>query len=693
MLEIRDLDRWLPNEVIEFYKEKGICELYPPQAEAVERGLLDGKNMVVAIPTAAGKTMLAELAMIQAALAGKRSLYIVPLRALASEKYGSFRDFERFGIKVGISTGDFDRKEERLGKNQIIIATSEKADSLIRNDVGWIRDMAVLVADEIHLLNSANRGPTLEITITKLRRLNPKMQILGLSATIANCHELADWLEAEMVMSDWRPVPLREGVIYDGTFFYPGGTAEIGGGKDELFSLVRNTLDLSAQILIFESSRRNAESTASKIAQGMKKDGKLDELHAKVLATGESETARKLAACVQKGVAFHHAGLLMEQRHLVEEGFRKNQIKIISSTPTLAAGLNLPARRVLIKSYRRYEAGRGMVPIPVMEYSQMAGRAGRPALDPYGESFLIAKNQGELDQLMDHYINGEPEEIYSKLASEKALRSHLLSAIATGFVGDEDDLKDFIESTFYAYQQDTWHLADTLEKVLNFLVEGEMITPDIQPTKLGSLVSRLYIDPLSASNIIENLMQGDRFSDLALLHLVTLTTDMELLYIRSSDQWVEEFIDDNLHELFPEDNYDWLLREAKTASMLADWINEVREEDLSLKYHIGPGDIRRIAETAEWLMHATSQLSRHLDLGVTYRAVQLEKRIHYGAGPDLLSLLDIKGIGRVRARKLHKAGYTSMDMLKEADARVIGRIIGPKVAEKVISQVRRKEVG
>lgn len=693
MLEIKDLERWLPQEVIEFYKEKGICELYPPQAEAVERGLMDRKNMVVAVPTAAGKTMLAELAMIKAALEGKRSLYIVPLRALASEKYESFRDFRRFGIKVGISTGDFDRKEERLGKNQIIIATSEKADSLIRNDVGWIRDLAVLVADEIHLLNSANRGPTLEITITKLKRLNPKMQVLGLSATIANSHELADWLDAEMVMSDWRPVPLREGVILDGTFIYPGGTSKIGDGKNDLFSLVDNTLDQSAQILIFESSRRNAESTASKVARRMPMDGNLNALHAKVLATGESETARKLAACVQKGVAFHHAGLLMEQRHLVEEGFRKNLIKVISSTPTLAAGLNLPARRVLIKSYRRYEAGRGMVPIPVMEYSQMAGRAGRPALDPYGESFLIAKNQGELDQLMDHYINGEPEDISSKLASERALRTHILSAISTGFVSDDDELKEFLESTFYAYQQDTWHLSDTLEKVLDFLVDGEMITLDIQPTPLGSLVSRLYIDPLSAGIIIDNLGQGDRFSDLSLLHLVTLTTDMELLYIRSTDKWVEEFIDDNLHELFPEENYDWLLQEAKTASMLKDWINEVREEDLSRKYHIGPGDIRRVAETAEWLMHATLQLSRHLDLGVTHLAVKLEKRIHYGAGPDLLSLLDIKGIGRVRARKLYKAGYTSIDKLKESDAREIKRIIGPKVAEKVISQVRKKEVG
>ena len=133
MLTTDDLAPWLPQDVIRQYQERGIKELYPPQAEAVERGLLDGSNMLLSIPTAAGKTLLAELAMLKAAFEGKRSLYIVPLRALAAEKYDTFRRFKDLGISVGISTGDFDRKDERLGKNQIIIATSEKADSLMRN--------------------------------------------------------------------------------------------------------------------------------------------------------------------------------------------------------------------------------------------------------------------------------------------------------------------------------------------------------------------------------------------------------------------------------------------------------------------------------------------------------------------------------------------------------------------------------
>lgn len=696
MLEIKDLKSWLPQEVIDLYEGRGIKELYPPQAEAIERGLLDGKSMLLAMPTASGKTLLAEIAMLKAALQGKRSLYIVPLRALAAEKYDSFKAFRRLGVDIGISTGDFDKKDERLGKNQIIIATSEKADSLMRNGAAWVRDLSVLVVDEIHLLNDPGRGPTLEMTITKLLRLNPDIQVIGLSATVDNGREIAEWLGAEMVSSDWRPIQLKEGIICNKKLVFADGETALKACKDEAMALVKDTLDQKAQILIFENSRRNAEAMATKLSGDLSIDeSELKSLSESILATGESETCRRLAACVSRGVAFHHAGLLPEQRRLVERGFRENKIKVIASTPTLAAGLNLPARRVLIKSYRRYEYGSGMVPIPVIEYRQMAGRAGRPGLDPYGESFLIAKNDSERQDLMEHYINGTPEEIWSKLASESALRTHLLSTIASGFASSIPALKDFISTTFYAQQQDPWHLESTLEKVLNFLVNNGMIEctdEAIKPTRLGALVSKLYIDPLSAVIMIENLSDQKKPSDLRLIHLITMTPNMDLLYVQAADHWIEEFIDEHQDDLNPEENYDFLLREAKTTAMLMDWIGEVREEQVSDRFRIGPGDIRRTAETAEWLMHSLSELSKHLTLGLNFRAEQLSQRIHYGAGPDLLQLLDLKGVGRVRARKLYLAGYTSLEKLRSADEADLGRLIGPKIAEKVVAQLKKEEI-
>ncbi len=720
MLEIKDLASWLSPEAVKLYEDRGYKELYPPQAEAMERGLLDGKSMLLAMPTASGKTLLAELAMLKAALQGRRSLYIVPLRALATEKYDSFKKFRALGIHVGISTGDFDKRDERLGKNLIIIATSEKADSLMRNGASWVRDLAVLVVDEIHLLNDVGRGPTLEMTITKLRHCNPDLQIIGLSATVANSRELAAWLNADMVNSDWRPISLREGIICNGKLVFSNGedsldAKKLDAKKDEALALVKDTLSQSAQILIFENSRKNAEAAASRLCGLIPADARTQELSLSILATGESETAQRLASCVSRGIAFHHAGLLSEQRRLVEQGFRDNKIKVIASTPTLAAGLNLPARRVLIKSYKRYEYGRGMTPIPVIEYRQMAGRAGRPGLDPYGESFLMAKNSSEMQDLMEHYIHGTPEEIWSKLASESALRTHLLSTFAAGFARNEPELKAFISTTFYAQQQDPWNLDVTLEKVLDFLKDNGMIQGsdegDLLPTRLGSLVSKLYIDPLSAVIMLENLGKKraidklDRFtsayeldragrkkpSDLGLIHLLTMTPDMDLLYIQAADVWVEEFIDQHQLELYEEDNYDYLLREAKTAAMLMDWIGEVHEEQIASRYHIGPGDIRRSTETAEWLMHSLAELSKHLELGITFKAEQLAERIHYGAGQDLLGLLNLKGVGRVRARKLYLSGITSIEKLKAADQIEVARLLGPKIAERVISQLKKEE--
>ncbi|MFZ3149634.1 MAG: ATP-dependent DNA helicase [Methanothrix sp.] len=716
MLEIKDLASWLSQGAVKLYEDRGYNEFYPPQAEALERGLLDGKSMLLAMPTASGKTLLAELTMLKAALQGRRSLYIVPLRALATEKYDSFKKFRDLGVSVGISTGDFDKRDERLRKNQIIIATSEKADSLMRNGASWVRDLAVLVVDEIHLLNDVGRGPTLEMTITKLRHCNSNLQVIGLSATVANAKEIAAWLKAELVSSDWRPIRLREGIICNGKQVFSDGEVPMHAMKDEALALIKDTLSQSAQILIFENSRKNAEASASRLCGLITADAGTLALSQNILATGESETAARLASCVSRGVAFHHAGLLSEQRQLVEQGFRDNKIKVIASTPTLAAGLNLPARRVLIKNYKRYEYGRGMTPISVIEYRQMAGRAGRPGLDPYGESFLMAKNSSEVQDLMEHYIQGTPEEIWSKLASESALRTHLLSTFAAGFARNEPELKAFIATTFYAQQQDPWNLDVTLEKVLDFLKDNGMIQGSddglLLPTRLGSLVSKLYIDPLSAVIMLENLGKkraidrldkftsayemdragGKKPSDLGLIHLIAMTPDMNLLYIQAADVWVEEFIDQHHSELYDEDNYDYLLREAKTAAMLMDWIGEVHEEQIASRYRIGPGDIRRSAETAEWLMHSIAELSKHLELGITFKAEQLAERIHYGAGQDLLALLNLKGIGRVRARKLYLSGITSIEKLLAANPTEVARLLGPKIAEKVISQLKKEEI-
>lgn len=193
-----------------------ISELRPAQAKAVKAGLLEGKNLLVCTPTASGKTLIAELAALCAILNGKgKAVYIVPLKALASEKYKDFK--QRYGslIKIAISTGDLDSSDNYLADYDLLFMTSEKMDSLLRHHSPWIKSVKVVIIDEVHLLNDPSRGPTLEILITILKQLLPGMQLIALSATIGNAEELAEWLAASLVVDAWRPVKLHQGIFLD----------------------------------------------------------------------------------------------------------------------------------------------------------------------------------------------------------------------------------------------------------------------------------------------------------------------------------------------------------------------------------------------------------------------------------------------------------------------------------------------
>jgi helicase len=207
----------IPEKFYSILHKEGIDKLRPSQAKSIQAGLLEGKSLLVCTPTASGKTLVAELAMLTAILNRKgKAVYIVPLKALATEKN---KDFQRkYGhlIKIGMSIGDFDSSDPYLHTYNLIITTSEKLDSLTRHHAPWLRDVAVVVVDEIHLLNDPGRGPTLEILITILKQMLKNVQFIGLSATIGNEEELAGWLNAELVHDTWRPVELHKGIYYDG---------------------------------------------------------------------------------------------------------------------------------------------------------------------------------------------------------------------------------------------------------------------------------------------------------------------------------------------------------------------------------------------------------------------------------------------------------------------------------------------
>ncbi|WP_254542940.1 ATP-dependent DNA helicase [Halomarina pelagica] len=687
--DVSGVPDWLPGHL----RDDGIEELYPPQAEAVEKGVTEGESLVASVPTASGKTLVAELAMLASVERGGRALYIVPLRALASEKKREFDRFEEYGLSVGVSTGNYESDGDWLASCDVVVATSEKVDSLVRNGARWLDDLACVVADEVHLVDDAHRGPTLEVTLAKLRRRNPALQTVALSATIGNAEEIAEWLDAGLVDSDWRPIDLRTGVHYgQALHFDDGDTRELTVRSSErpTAAIARETLDDGGSTLVFVNSRRNAEAAAERLsgvtaaALTGEEEERLETVAAEIREVSDTETSDDLAACVERGAAFHHAGCASEHRSLVESAFRDRLIKLVAATPTLAAGVNTPSRRVVVRDWRRYDGSvGGMAPLSVLEVHQMFGRAGRPGLDPYGEALLLANSHDELDELFERYIWADPEAVRSKLAAEPALRTHALATVASGFAGSREGLLSFLDRTLYATQTtEQGRLEAVTDNVIAYLVANEFLErdgDDLTATTLGHTVSRLYLDPMSAAEIIDGLRGAADPTAMGLYHLVCRTPDMYELYLRSGDreeytmlayEREAEFLGAMPSE-FEDGRFEDWLSALKTARMLEDWASEVDEDRIAERYGVGPGDVRGKVDTAEWLLGAAERLAGELDVGLTPAIREARVRVQHGVREELIDLARVRGVGRKRARRLHDAGVETRADLREADKSVV----------------------
>lgn len=706
-MKISNLD--LPDSALAFLTSQGYFELYPPQEESVRAGLLDQKNILVSAPTASGKTLIATLAMINYLSKNKgKVIYLSPLRALAAEKFSEFKKLEKIPlgrkIKVQISTGDFEYLDKALEKSDVLVLTNEKMDSIIRHGLEWVDDIGLVIADEVHLIGDQDRGPTLEMILTKLKLLGTKPQIVALSATVTNSDEIAQWLDCKLVENDWRPVPLSEGV-------YEGGNVLMDDGrKFEVKSSLRGPpVDLGidairdgGQSLLFAETRTRSASLATKAADIISKNliskekDDLEKISKKILTKNENtELVKSLAELVKKGVAFHHAGLNQNCRETIENEFRKGRIKLLSSTPTLAAGVNLPARRVIISNINRYNAKIGAnKPISVLEYKQLCGRAGRPQFDEFGEAIIIGNSNAS--DLIEFYIHGEPEPIESKITDDKAQRTHVLSLIVTTPGIKKEEIVDFFLKTLGGLQSRKSTIKFGIDIAIRFLQSEELLVKKGEryaASEFGKKVSKLYIDPLTATyfrKALENISE-ERKHTFGILHLISNTEEFFPKFaLRNKDyETASLLIENNSSELLePISEYDC----SRSLLALHSWINESSEISLSDNLKIESGDMHRMVETADWLIYCLRELSKHLERADLLEELSIiRKRIRYGIREELLDLVKIKGIGRIRARKLYNGGIKTLDDLSSIPVKKLAEIdkIGSTLADNIKSQLRK----
>lgn len=661
-------------------------DLYDHQREAIEK-FRTGRNVMVSVPTASGKTLIAYAAIYEKFQLHQRSIYIVPLKALAMEKYEELRKLQELGLKVAISVGDYDSSPSFIKNYDVIVCTSEKADSMFHHDPSILFDIGLIIADEVHMIGDETRGPKLEMVLSSATFVNPDISILALSATISNSEEVSHWINADLVESDFRPVPLKYGVIHKRAIEYNDGSVEELTGRDELIEVAKKHIENGGQILLFVNSRKRAEDTARKLSIALKDTYSVDEEEFSELSGESDRYDNAIKDLAKYGVSFHHAGLSNEQRHFVEKLFKDRILKIIVATPTLAAGVNLPARVVIVRDLTRFSGGYSSY-ISNIEVQQMLGRAGRPKYDDHGYALLFASTENAYEKSLE-YFYGEIEPLESNLGEMRLLRFNILALVSTGIATDIESIYNFYDKTLYGMQNNLSSMRPIFSETIEFLKTNDFIKEQfgvLKATSFGKMVSDLYIDPKSAI-ILKSYFEKTHSIDLALYH-ISLTPDIIPFSFRRDDLVnVEYFLDQN--DIYDQDDDSY--RAAKTAMVLREWIDEVPIQTITEKYSIGPGDVQARVSSADWISYSLARISSMFKPEIRRSLERLNIRIKEGVKEEVINITLIPNIGRVRGRRLYNAGYTNLELLSKAKIEDVTKIIGfsDKLARDTIDYSKR----
>jgi replicative superfamily II helicase len=636
------------------------------QREALPALLESEDNVVASAPTASGKTALAELAICKALADGGTALFIAPMRALTNEKEDDWDRFEALDHSVYVVTGERELNPRRARHADILVMTPEKLDSATRKHdsrrYDFVTDIDVCVIDEVHLLDADRRGSVLEVTISRLRRLcDPR--IVALSATMPNVDDVAAWLDApdETTFefgSEYRPVDLNADVRT-----YTHGDNAFADKYRRLYralDLAEPHLREDGQALVFVASRqdtvRAAEKARDEIAErdiqmGVRGDF---EYHNNELKDAvENETLYK---SILDGVAFHHAGLSKNDRDLVEAWFKDGRIELLFSTSTLAWGVNLPARCVVIRDTKLHDPLEGEVDMSPLDVLQMLGRAGRPGYDDVGYGWVVC-DTAEADKY--RRLLHEGKEIESRLA--ESLETHLNAEIAMGTITDLEDVMGWLETTFYYVrgqskpdEYDFPHLRERVRNCLEELVERGFVDTDddlsIEATTRGMLASKYYLRLETAAGfaaLCDRANDGAALEAANVLHAVATAAEFDSVSARQAER------DDISAVLVGQDTGD---------------LEAGQQKVLAILRGAASGGVPPALRSDAWVIrqNATrllSALGAFLDRLVGPHAANLarrvEARIENGVAEDAVGLTAIDGVGPGRASKLSKEGLAT----------------------------------
>jgi helicase len=643
--------------------------LTPPQQEVLDCGLLHtGFDCLLQMPTGSGKTWLAEHAIAAVLAQGRRAIYLTPLRALAAELAGRWQG--RFAPHaVGVFTGDYGAPGRpfpvSFHEARLLVMTPERLDACTRcwhAHWGWIPEVDLVVVDEFHLLGAGLRGARLEGTLARIRRLNPFLRLLGLSATLGNRAELADWLGAVEHGSTWRPVPLRWQVV----------RYRKAGDKPELLrEVVQRNVQVGGKSLVFVQSRRRAE-----------------------------ETCRALQAAGLRA-AHHHAGLGPQERGAVEDAFRAGAIEALVATATLEMGLNLPVRQVVLYDLQAFD-GSEFRPLSCCSVWQRAGRAGRPGLDTHGEVVLLAASW---DRQAARYADGEFEPVRSGLADARALAEQVLAEVCAGLARTPAQLGRVFAASLAARQGRLPEVGAIVRAMCDAGMlaqvraeeEGEP-SSRLKATRLGRVAVRHFLAPATVLLFRRLLDRPEDWTFFDLLLTASCSSDCEPVLPADYEeleslagglaQEPSLLLQRNrveLAELLEADGKR-LLAALKTALAARTWTRTGDAEHVAEALACYPFEVRRLCESMERLLTAmlasvepepdATEPPVPDDVPLRERLRVLQRMVAGGLDEETVTLTLVAGIGPMLARRLRSVGIVDIEALAQSTPDELGEVRG-----------------
>ena len=716
----------VPAEILAIWRSQVGAELLPVQERAIkEFGLFSAGNLIVFSPTSSGKTFVGEMAAVKAARGNAKVVYLVPQKALAAEKFEELsRRYEGAGIKVVVSSRDRREHDEEIERADfhIAIVVFEKLQALLIANPHLMEFVGLVVVDELQMITDKDRGPTLELLLTKLRISASKPRIIGLSAVLGRAQSLADWLGARLLVDTRRPVDLRKGVLCRGEFRYQEHNsgkqgvetfADFRSQKREelLLAAVEELVRRGEQVLAFVPDRASTVLFARVLA-GRLMPGSAATAVEELRQQEETLAREMLLAVVGSGVGFHNSDLSPEEREIVERHFRAGTIRALFSTSTLAVGMNLPVKNVVL-DHQRWEYMRrygrwALQDVSRSEYENMSGRAGRLSLvDDFGRSILVTYSPFEADVWLRHYAGGEFEEVRPTLA-DAPLENHVLDLMASGMASSRTELEEMLLSSFTGWthwaqkiSRDDFSVA--LGKAVTCGLGGGLLREHdgerLEVTAVGRVCAAKGIGVATGAALARWVKGASdaAVEDLEVLLTVSTSPAGSDVYVNlpRDERWGADYRGDLLARVaavgaaarpafahvasdLASLEYDFTKAIKKTL-LMADWIAEVRTQDLESRYHTWAGAIRRIGEEYGWLVDALAGVARAGGWPETRsRALNtLADRLAFGVKPDALPLarLRARGVGRALLRRLVDAGLADRDAVRVAGREAVGAVL------------------